>query len=276
MVVADDEGNLFEHPELEMVGAQGTEPVAPEPEELSPLPGGSKFFTIPDSIPVGGDPEEDALISVEEADWGDGAAALQAACTFPSPGWMRTLLPFAERDPGAQVLPLWAYTALGFDEESGEFVCAAVQVDDCPRWEPEEYDDTGLPGRIEQMREAHPKNRMIPHLARCARSSTVLRRKTSSPAAGRWACPSLRCATRIAGGASRSRPTTCFRRATSASRSSPRLRNFARSPLPTSKGRRWPSRASARDARESRCSRRESSSAPAASSASAQGAAPCT
>ena len=76
MVVADDEGNLFEHPELEMVGAQGTEPVAPEPEELSPLPGGSKFFTIPDSIPVGGDPEEDALVSVEEADWGDGAAAL--------------------------------------------------------------------------------------------------------------------------------------------------------------------------------------------------------
>ena len=96
-------------------------------------------------------------------------AALQAACTFPSPGWMRTLLPFAERDPSAAVLPLWAYTALGFDEESGEFVCAAVRVDDCPRWEPEEYDDTGLPERIEQMREAHPKNRMIPHLARCAR-----------------------------------------------------------------------------------------------------------
>ena len=36
MVVADGEGNLFEHPELEMVGAQGAEPVAPEPEELSP------------------------------------------------------------------------------------------------------------------------------------------------------------------------------------------------------------------------------------------------
>ena len=169
MVVADGEGNLFEHPELEMVGAQGAEPVAPEPEELSPLPDGSKFFTIPGSIPVGGDAEEDTLISVEEADWGDGPTALQAACTFPSPGWMRTLLPFAERDPGAQALPLWAYTALGFDEESGAFVCAAVRVDDCPRWEPEEYDDTGLTERIEQMREAHPKNRMIPHLARCAR-----------------------------------------------------------------------------------------------------------
>ena len=72
MVVADGEGNLFEHPELEMVGAQGAEPVAPEPEELSPLPDGSKFFTIPGSIPVGGDAQEDALVSVEEADWGEG------------------------------------------------------------------------------------------------------------------------------------------------------------------------------------------------------------
>lgn len=169
MVVADAEGNLFEHPEFEMVGALGAEPVAPEPEELSPLPEGSRFFTIPDSTPVGGDPEEDALVSVEEADWGDGPAALQAACTFPSPGWMRTLLPFSERTPGAPVLPLWAYTALGFDEGSGGFVCAAVQVDDCPRWEPGEYDDTGLPERIERMRDAHPENRMIPHLARCAR-----------------------------------------------------------------------------------------------------------
>ena len=169
MVVADAEGNLFEHPEFEMVGALGAEPVAPGPEELSPLPEGSRFFTVPDSIPVGGDAEEDALVSVGEADWGDGPTALQAACTFPSPGWMRTLLPFAERDPGAPVLPLWAYTALGFDEEAGGFVCAAVQVDDCPRWEPGEYDDSGLPERIERMRDAHPANRMVPHLARCAR-----------------------------------------------------------------------------------------------------------
>ena len=51
------------------------------------------------SIPVGGDAEEDALVSVEEADWGDGAAALQAACTFPSPGWMRTLLPLRRERP---------------------------------------------------------------------------------------------------------------------------------------------------------------------------------
>ncbi len=166
MVVADGEGNLFEHPDFEMVGGLGAEPVAPALDEISPLPAGSRLFTMPDCTPVGG--EGDALVSVPEADWGAGAVALQAACTFPAPGWMRTLLPFAERASDAAALPLWAYTALGFDPDSGEFVCAAVRVDDCPRWEPEEYDDTGLPARIARMREAHPRNRLVPHLARCA------------------------------------------------------------------------------------------------------------
>ncbi len=168
MVVADGDGNIYEHPALEMVGAQGAVPVAPDPGELSPLPGGSRLFTIPDSVPVGGDPVADALISVAEADWGEGPAPLQAACAFPAPGWMRTLLPFSERDREAATLPLWAYTALGFDKEAGRFVCAAVRVDDCPRWAPAEYDDSGLPGRIAQMRGAHPNNRLLPHLARCA------------------------------------------------------------------------------------------------------------
>lgn len=168
MVAADRDGNLFEHPELEMMGARGARPIAPAPEELSPLPEGARFFTIPGGAPVGRDPRTGALASVAEADWGEGPEVLQAACAFPPPGWMRTLLPCAERDAGAGVLPLWAYTALGFDPGTGGFACAAVRVDDCARWEPGEYDDAGLPERIARMRSGHPENRLLPHLARCA------------------------------------------------------------------------------------------------------------
>ncbi len=184
MVVADPEGRVFEHPGLEMVGALGAEPVAPEPGELSPLPEGSRLFTIPESHPVGGDPLRGALVTVEEADWGEGALPLQAACTFPAPGWTRTLLPFAERRPGAAALPLWAYTALGFDEEKEAFVCAALQVDDCPRWSPAAFDDRGLPARVAEMRRRHPRNRMIAHLARCASEFHCFAAKNFF--AGRW------------------------------------------------------------------------------------------
>jgi pyruvate-formate lyase-activating enzyme len=184
MVMADSSGRLFEHPGLWMVGALGDEATAPEPDELSPLPDGSRFFTIPDSLPVGGDAETDELATIDEIDLGEGPDTPQAACTFPAPGWMRTLLPFAERAEDSPPLPLWAYTAIGFDPEKEEFVCAAVQVDDCPRWEPGEYDDQGLTSRIDEMKKNHPRNRMIPHLERCAAEFHCFAAKNFF--AGRW------------------------------------------------------------------------------------------
>ncbi len=184
MVMADSEGQLFEHPELRMVGALGAEPVAPEPGELSPLPDGSRFFTIPESLPVGGDPERDELITIDEVNWDDKSETPQAACTFPAPGWMRTLLPFAERGEGSATLPLWAYTALGFDADTEQFVCAAVQIDDCPRWMPEEYDDRGLPERLAEAKKKFPKNRMVSHLERCASEFHCFAAKNFF--AGRW------------------------------------------------------------------------------------------
>ncbi len=184
MVMADSQGRLFEHPDLWMVGALGSEAVAPDLDELSPLPEGSRFFTLPDSLPVGGDPEADELATVDEADWGEGPETPQAACTFPAPGWMRTLLPFSERAEGAPTLPLWAYTALGFDPGEERFVCAAVQVDDCPRWAPEEYDDRDLPERLGEMKAKFPRNRMVPHLERCAAEFHCFAAKNFF--AGRW------------------------------------------------------------------------------------------
>ncbi|HBK78795.1 MAG TPA: radical SAM protein [Nitrospinae bacterium] len=184
MVIADSDGQLFEHPDLWMVGALGEEPVAPDAGEISPLPDGSRLFTIPDSLPVGGDPDADELATIDEVDWGGGPETPQAACTFPAPGWMRTLLPVAERAGGARALPLWAYTAIGFDPETEGFVCAAVQVDDCPRWAPEEYDDRGLPARLAEMKKRFPKNRMVAHLDRCAAEFHCFAAKNFF--AGRW------------------------------------------------------------------------------------------
>ena len=61
MVVSNLKGELFEHPTLKMVGASGIYAKIPEREELSKLPEGSKFFTIPNSHPGGVDPKNNKV-----------------------------------------------------------------------------------------------------------------------------------------------------------------------------------------------------------------------
>ena len=71
MVVSDLKGQLFEHPTLGMVGASGIHPKVPNREELSKLPEGSKFFTIPDSHP-GGIDQKNNKVRIIEKSIGDG------------------------------------------------------------------------------------------------------------------------------------------------------------------------------------------------------------
>ena len=171
MVVSDLKGQLFEHPTLGMVGASGIHPKVPRREELSKLPEGSKFFTIPNSHPGGIDQKNNKVTIIEKSNWTKESFSIQAASTFPAPGWMRTLLPFSKKTKSTDTLPLWAYTAIGFDQDKEEFVCAAIQVDDCARWDPFNFDDSNLKVEISKMKKKFPKNRMIPHLAYCASES---------------------------------------------------------------------------------------------------------
>ena len=99
-VFADAEGRIIELPELEMAGLFGRAIlVRPEPEELSPMPEGSKFFFLPDGEPIGWNADRETFASA-----GSGLAAVAA---FPAPGFARTLLPASDflesRTPSALV-----------------------------------------------------------------------------------------------------------------------------------------------------------------------------
>jgi len=50
-VVADDQGEVFEHPELLMAGMNGMTVRHPQEDEMIPLPEGSRLFTIPHTPP---------------------------------------------------------------------------------------------------------------------------------------------------------------------------------------------------------------------------------
>lgn len=167
-VVADDKGEVFEHPELHLAGMSGTAVVRPQPDELIPLPEGSRLFTIPGAPPVGFDPKSGRTATVDRLPKRWGGGRIQAVSTFLTPGFTRTLLPAADYTRQCGTLPLWSYTAVGWCVEEERFYAAAVQVDRNTQWRPEHFDDRRLDPLVRQRLAESSDNRLLEQLARCA------------------------------------------------------------------------------------------------------------
>jgi pyruvate-formate lyase-activating enzyme len=167
-VVADDKGEVFEHPELQLAGVSGDAVVRPKGEELIPLPEGSRLFTIPAAPAIGFDPRSGKAIVADRLPKRWGGGRVQAVSAFLTPGFTRTLLPAADYRRQCGTLPLWSYTAVGWCAEEERFYAAAVQVDRNPQWRPEHFDDRALDPLVRQRLAEHPANRLLEQLARCA------------------------------------------------------------------------------------------------------------
>lgn len=166
LVYADAQGQIYDHPHLTMAGMSGPEAVLPETVELIPLPEGSRLFTIPDTPPIAWDQRTKRFSTVDKAPGLRGSP--QAVSAFMAPGYARTLLPACDYRQKSVHLPLWSYTAVGWDEERDCFVVAASQVDTNQNWNPDNYDDRLLDPLVRQRLAELPNNRLLEQLARCA------------------------------------------------------------------------------------------------------------
>ena len=166
LVYADAQGQIYDHPFLTMAGMSGPEAVLPEQIELIPLPEGSRLFTIPGTPPIAWDNRAKRFTTVEKAPGIRGK--LQAVSAFMAPGFARTLLPACDYSKKQVLLPLWSYTAVGWDEAQDCFVVAATRVDSNTNWNPENYDDRLLDPLVRQRLAEQPDNRLLEQLARCA------------------------------------------------------------------------------------------------------------
>jgi pyruvate-formate lyase-activating enzyme len=105
---------------------------------------------------------------VDEVRVGGRSVKVQAVSAFMAPGYLRTLLPACDYSRKKVHLPLWSYTAVGWDEERERFVVAASRVDANENWLPRNYDDRKLDPLVRKMLREHPENRLLEQLARCA------------------------------------------------------------------------------------------------------------
>lgn len=117
LLVADKDGNIYDHPELLMLCRRGNDMAQPRPDELMPLPEGSDIFMLPGRRALGLDAEDGEVEQMEEF----------AVAAFVAPAHTLTAHAAYKSDDDAPTLPLFAYGAVGF--ANGKFYVAAKKVD---------------------------------------------------------------------------------------------------------------------------------------------------
>ncbi|MEM6319357.1 MAG: radical SAM protein [Bacteroidota bacterium] len=179
LLYSDGEGNVFEDMTLYACG-RSSHYLQPVPEEdWIKLPEGGSLYELPGRRGVGIDVRTGEL---RECQLGWAVAA------FIPPAHTGLYMSAYTSAEDAETLPLFCYTAVGWNEADDGFYVAAVRIESDIRQEAAGYDDIKVETGIEQLLAKFPKNRVVEHLAtNCAMTYEC-------PAArnyfmGRWECP---------------------------------------------------------------------------------------
>jgi pyruvate-formate lyase-activating enzyme len=185
MLYADGEGRIFEHSRLRMAGFSGSAPAPLEKVDLIPMPEFSKLFFIPDCPPVGLDPKTGKTRAVSKVKVDGVMQKCYGVAAFLEPGIVRTHLPAVDYSPKEYLLPMWAYTAVGFKED--RYWAAGFRIEYNPKWDPRHYDDRKLVSAIRTYRKKHGQGPLLNHLFVCATNNHCFAAKNLF--LGRWEAP---------------------------------------------------------------------------------------
>jgi pyruvate-formate lyase-activating enzyme len=133
-----------------------------------PLPPGSELFQLPDRFPVGFDPATAGFRVLERNPY-TGGRNIRAVAAFVAPAHTQIHSSAYRRSDTAELLPLFAYTAVGWQNDG--FVVSALRIDDDPRQDSDRFDSAVIERNTRRMMKVNGNNRLIRHLGNCALSS---------------------------------------------------------------------------------------------------------
>lgn len=165
LIYADAEGNIFDWPALEMAGSSANAWKRPRASELIPLPEGSELFLLPERHPVGYDPSRKSY-SVLASDPRNPAKPVRAVAAFMAPAYTQIYSTAFQTLPAAPLLPLFAYTAVGWLNDG--FVVPAVRIDPDQRQDLRNFDPKTIERNARKRMKSERRNRLIQHLGKCA------------------------------------------------------------------------------------------------------------
>jgi len=166
MLYADGRGRIYDHPRYRMAGFSGTLPLPVREEDLMLMPAFSRLFFIPDCPPIGLDPDTGRYEVVSSVRRDGRRRPCFAVAAFLEPGLLRTHLPAVDYAGKGYVLPMWAYTAVGFRDDN--YWAAGFNIEYNHKWDPRNYDDRDLVEAIAAYRSRGPGGRLEEHLEQCA------------------------------------------------------------------------------------------------------------
>ena len=141
---------------------------------------------MPGRIPIGWDEENESFVPVRTLTTGRKGVDCTAVAAFLPPGYVRTLLPATHQREDAPVLPLWAYSSVGW--KNGRFWATGLLIDPDPHWHPKYFEnDRLLRNKVDALLKKNSQNRLLRQLSRCALEYRCFAAKNVF--FKRWECP---------------------------------------------------------------------------------------
>lgn len=158
LVYADEKGNVYDHASLYGLARSADMIVEIMEDELIPLPEGATLVSLPNTRPVGMNPETGEMVSLP--------GNMQAVGALLPQGFTRLCLPGYVKTDKEYKLPLFGYSAVVWKD--GAFYVTAEQSDSPSKWNPENCDRNQVKLGVQRMTEQYPENRLYQHLSNCA------------------------------------------------------------------------------------------------------------
>jgi pyruvate-formate lyase-activating enzyme len=177
ILYSDGKGNIFEDKTLYTTGRSGWDALPVDPEDWIELPEGGSLYELPGRRGIGIDVLTGEMRLCKKG-W--------AVAAFIPPAHTGLFLAAYETEPDAPTLPLFCYTAAGWQDD--KFFVPAVRIEQDIRQDCAGYDQTIIESGVSTILKAYPHNRLVNHLANncCLTYHCPAARNFFM---GRWECP---------------------------------------------------------------------------------------
>ncbi len=177
LLFSDGEGNIFEDTSLYVTGRSGWDAVPIPEDEWILLPEGGQLYELPGRRGIGIDVHTGEM-RICERGW--------AVAAFIPPAHTGLYIAAYETMPEAPTLPLFCYTAAGWQND--KTYVPAVRIEQDIRQEAAGYEDEKIETGAQNLLQNYPHNRLVQHLMQnCCMTYTCPAARNL--ALGRWECP---------------------------------------------------------------------------------------